>query len=236
MPLLKKMKFIPLAICSLFSFAHSFAQSEKWTVKAGDEIKDAVSADIKYRYPTFATGTVYFKDGTSSSALLDFNLLNEEMQFINPNGDTLSLANEATIKYITINNDSFYYAKGYLELVSANSFMKLAKKQRLKIGDVKRLGGYDQPSSTSAITSYSSLSVGNQVTKINQRADILLAKETTFYIGDNYNSFVASTKRNIIKMFPRKESEIDHFLNENKIRFNNQDDLIKLVTFLQKIL
>ena len=36
-------------------------------------------------------------------------------------------------------------------------------------------------------------------------------------------------------MFGNKEALIEDFLRENKIRFNNEDDLKMLIDFLQKI-
>ncbi len=230
------MKPVILVTCYLLIFScHLYAQTNSWTIKAGQEIKEAISPSVRFRYPEFVSGNVYFKDGTTSQAQLDFNLLNEEMQFINPNGDTLSIDNEATIKYITINNDTFYYSKVYLELVTSNPLIKIAKKQRLKVGEIKKIGGYEQASSTSAITSVSSLTHRAGVTNLNQRAELLLLKETIYYIGDNYNRFSPANKKNVMKMFGRQELLIENFLTENKIKFNNEDDLKMLITFLKKI-
>lgn len=112
-----------MACCLIISARCLFAQNDNTTVKAGEKIKDAVSQKVKFRYPEFTTGSVSFKDGTKSGAPLNLNLLSEEMQFIDANGDTLSLDNEATIKYISISNDTFYYSRGYLELIAGNSLV-----------------------------------------------------------------------------------------------------------------
>ena len=218
----------------LIFYFHSYAQSDSWTVKAGQEIKEAIPTGVLYRYPAFVTGSVFFKDGRNSQVPLDFNLANEEMQFINPNGDTLSITNEATINYISINSDTFYYSSGYLELTAGNSFVKLGKKQRLKVGDIKKVGAYGQASSTSAISSLSSISNGVEVTKITPKQDLLLVKEITYYFGDKYNYFLPASKRNLMKMFGRDEPAMEEFLKENKIRFSNVDDLKLIINFLQK--
>lgn len=229
------MKTVTLVTCYLLIFSCQLSsQTHGLTVKAGQEIKEAISPGLRCRYPEFVSGNVYFKDGTNSQAPLNFNLLNEEMQFINPNGDTLSIANESIIKYITINNDTFYYSKVYLELVTSNPVVKIAKKQRLKIGETRKIGGYEQPSPASAITSITSLSHRAGVTNLNQRAELLLEKETIYYIGDNYNHFLPATKKNIMKMFGKKEGVIGKFLEENKIRFNNEGDLKMVINFLQQ--
>jgi hypothetical protein len=69
--------------------------------------------------------------------------------------------------------------------------------------------------------------------ELNARANIVLVKQTSYYIGDKYNHFRPATKRNVLKMFSGKQPEIENFLNKNKITFNKEDDLMKLVNFLQ---
>src|SRR5690349_12058475 len=106
------MRTTTLIILAIFIFNQNlFAQKERWTVKAGEETAESIPDSIKFLYPHFATGFVYFKDGKISRAPLNYNLLVEEIQFISTDMDTLSIADEATIKLITMNNDSFYYDK-----------------------------------------------------------------------------------------------------------------------------
>ena len=222
------MKAAALAIFTILIYSHNAcSQNNKWTVKAGEGIKESVPDSLKFRYPKFVTGYVYFRDGKNSMAPLNYNLLNGEMEFIARGKDTLSMDNEPTIKVIRINNDSFYYDKVYMELVMSNGSLKLAKKELLKIGHVKKIGASDQSSSTSSITSLSSY--------YPELGDLMLIKQTVYYIGDKYNHFLRANKKNVIKMFGRKQGEIEIFLRENKIIFNKEDDLKKLVNFLQKI-
>jgi len=142
-----------------------------------------------YRYPVFTSGVIYFKDGNTPSALLNYNFLLGEMQFIAPKGDTLSIANEKTIKLITIKDDSFYYDKGYLELIMTGSVVKLVMKQKINVTGTQKIGAYDQPSAVSSISSYTTFSSGPRSYKLNVRQDVLLSKETSYYLGDKFNHF-----------------------------------------------
>ncbi len=46
------------------------------------------------------------------------------MQFIDPKGDTLALANESTLNFISIGADTFFYKnKGYIEQVADYTFI-----------------------------------------------------------------------------------------------------------------
>src|SRR3954447_13437357 len=84
-----------LIIFSILLCSYSaFAQTDRWTIKPGENIDTALPPYVKFHYPRFTQGSVFFRDGTRSDALLDYNLLTEEMQFIAPKGDTLAVTNE----------------------------------------------------------------------------------------------------------------------------------------------
>jgi len=226
------MKIIMLAVVVFFFTYSVTAQMEKWVVKAGQTINDALPATAKFHYAQFTNGTVHFRDETQSDALLNFNLLTGEMQFTNAKGDTLAVDNEATIRYITINSDSFFYDKVYLQLITANSIAKLAKKEELKIGDIKKVGAYDQPSSVSAITNITSLNSQGQMRNLTTNKEMAIIKETSYYFGNTYNHFLPANKRNLLKLFGKNENEIELFLKERNLNFSKEEDLKEMISFL----
>ena len=230
------MKTIVLAFAGcLLVTARLFAQqSDKILIKADEDVESKLAKQI-YLFPDFTTGLVVSKDGSKSKGLLNYNLLNEEMQFIAPKGDTLSLADEHTIKFITVGKDSFFYDHAYFQLLAGNPVAKLAVKQRLKIVDKQRIGAYNQPSSTGSIQSQSNYISGAVSHRLNIREDILMAKETKYYFSDKYNHFVPANKKNVFKLFSRQQNEIEEFLRSNRIDFNQLEDLVSLLSFLNKI-
>src|SRR4051812_1016345 len=183
MKLLLPMKSFFLTISVVLVYAHNYAQTNQWTVKAGESIEKALGDSVIYRYPQFMPGSVYFRDGRVSPALLNFNFVNREMQFIAPSKDTLTIANAITIKYITIQKDTFYFDKVYIELIHGNTVAKLGKLEIMKVSDIKKEGAYGQMSSTSAITTTNSFYSNNQSYKLTEKSAVMLHKETVFYIG-----------------------------------------------------
>lgn len=209
-----------------------YAQTDRWTVKPGENINNVLAPEVKFRYPIFTEGTVFFRDKTRSNALLDYNLLTTEMQFIAPKGDTLAVTNEATIQYIAIGADTFFYDKGFVRLVAGNSTAKLAIQESLAIGDVKKKGAYDQFSSTSSVTTVKSVRLQDRVTNLTAQQELTILKETVYYIGDQFNHFLLANKKNIIKLFGKKERAIEQYMKDNKVSFNKEADLKALMDFL----
>jgi len=212
----------------------SAQQTHKILIKAGDDIGIALAKEV-YLFSDFTIGMVGLKDGSASKGLLNYNMLNEEMQFIATKGDTLSLAEEHTIKFVTVGVDSFFYDHGYLQLIASSAVVKLAVKQRLKVIDKQRIGAYNQPSPTGSIEAQNTYNSGAISHRLNVREDILMAKQTDYYLGDKYNHFVSANKKNLVKLFSKKQDEIEDFLRTKRIDLNKVEDLVTLIGFLNKI-
>lgn len=77
--------------------------------------------------------------------------MTETMQFIDPKGDTLALANENTLNFISIGADTFFYNnKGYIEQLTDYTVTKLLLRERIKTSEEK-IGAFGIPSSTTNI-------------------------------------------------------------------------------------
>jgi hypothetical protein len=231
------MKPAILLLTFLFVFkVHTWAQkSETIMVTADQDLIAALSPNQLYRYPQFTPGRITFLDGKTSSGRLNYNLLLGEMQFVNHKGDTLTVDNEHTIKYVIVSKDSFYFQNGYLEWITGNANAQLLKKQYLKELDKRKVGGYGENTSTSAIATYNSYLADNTVYKLSLRGDILLAKKVDYYIGNSNHTYLFANKKNIMKLFPKQETAISKYLQQNEIDFKNEADLLKLLSFLQSL-
>ena len=192
------------------------------------------TSDIFF-YPHFTSGKVFLRDGTNAEAKLNYNRLVDEMHFINPNGDTLALANEKNIKYVAIGNDTFYYDGGYVRLLSAGNFVKLAVKQVWTISDTRQIGAYNTTNNSVSMLSYTSINEGGRVYDLTVHEDVILTKVELYYFGDSYNHFVIAGKTNLLMLFPKEQRRIGMYFKENKINFNNKDDVEKIVQFLEHL-
>jgi len=220
-----------LSLIILLSYSSiAFSQAtEIITVKAGQTFSD-VYKEI-YRYPQFTPGRVYFKNGEVSAGKLNYSLLSEEILFISPTGDTLALDDKTSIRYITIEKDTFYYDDGFLELLENYNPAKLVVKQKIKFADKKKIGAFGAASSTIKTDSDDTF-LGDRRYNFQIAEDLVFKKETQFYINDASNNFLVVNKKNLIKVFPNKKDNIESFLKENNINLHLEKDLKKLMQFL----
>lgn len=95
------------------------AQSGEVSYSKGQDLTDALSDTAVFALPEFSDGRVYFKNMSTSSAVLNISNLEQRVKFIDPaTGDTLDVANEDDIKYVIAANKTFYKTKfGYAQVL-----------------------------------------------------------------------------------------------------------------------
>ena len=207
-------------------------------IKSGQEAEQALPMDVKYRYPEFRQGTISFYNGQTSSGRLNYNLLLGEMQFINLTRDTLSLAEEQTIREIQIGDHTFHYdAKyGFVEVVQEYPTARLAIQQKLTPLSREKMGAYEQSTGVSSIRDYSSISTSNGSTqKLALKGDLLIAKKVVYVFIDKNQRFRRANRAGILRIFPENKREINTFIEEHKTDFSQPEDLKALLRFCQEV-
>lgn len=233
------MKALLMWLFILLSNSYLAAQdSTLVTIKAGNRVDDVLKpADIFY-YPQFTNGQVFFRDGSKALGKMNYSRLFDQVLFIGPKGDTLALADEKTIKFIAIGQDTFFYDEGYIRLIEKSGVVKLAEKQIWVVADVRKIGTHNRPTSTVAVTSFSTYAdvIGRAKSYdllINE--DIVIRRETYYYFGDEYNKFARAGKKRLLLLFPKEQMNLENYLKENKVNFDKRDDLEKLAQFLSQL-
>ncbi len=200
-------------------------------IKAGQDPSTGYSPHGFYRFASFNEGVAVFRDGSQTTARFNYHELNEEMQFITTNGDTLAIADPVSIKYITLNNYLFYYLDGYVEVLINNDSLKLARKLHLNLS-WEKIGGYGQPSPSGSIRSANRIILANTGKALSLNQDLLIRKEYSYYWIDKYNTVFKANKLNLLKIIPPdSKNEIEDYLKKNKTDFRKEPDLKRLHEF-----
>jgi hypothetical protein len=230
------MKLPVLFFCfCLFSFCRQLtAQMAKETrIKTADEVREVLSEKGIYRFPEFQNGTVFFKEGGSVPAKLNYNIWLEEMHFIDEKADTLSIADPALIKYIVIGQNLFYFEKSYLEVIEKYNTVTLAVKQVLQ-SEEQRKGAFGRPTLTNSVQGYDMYSADGQTYKLGRNEDLLITSKVYYFFGDEYNHFTIASREYILHKFPTHANAIEEFLKANGTKFNREADLEKLLEFCKQ--
>jgi len=205
------------------------------TVKAGTSILDYFPYEKRFKYNDFIDGEVVFNNGTIAKSRLNYNVLLGHIQFISARNDTLSLSNEQNIEFISIDSDTFYFNNGYLERVYRSGKVLFAQRNYVKYIGSEKQGAYGMTSSTSSITSYSSLQSEGSYHNLVVAEDVKLRATTEYYISYNQSKFNVYRRANLLRMLPQHKKEVKAFIKQNKIDFNNKENLIQLSKFIERL-
>lgn len=231
------MKIITLCVCIVLAqCAH--AQDSTIFIAADQYVSEVATPEKIYHYPNFIAAQIFFRNNTVSDALLNYNYLNGEIEFISPDNDTLAISKKQMldIEKVVVDTSTFFYNDGYLELVDQNDVGRLLKKQMYVVAKREKIGGYGQPSSTSAIDSYGSFqeSYGIRQYNLKVRENITLVLRTNYFFGDRYHVILPANKKNLYKIFRSKKKLIDSYLAANNVDFRKPADIKKLFAFLSQ--
>ncbi len=226
-------KSVIIGLILLYSAAISAQKDELIIVKAGTKLYDYFAVSERYLYSEFIPGRVMFRNGVHSDRKLNYNFLAGEIEFIQRN-DTLSIANRKDIKMVVIAQDTFYYDNGYIELINTGR-PGVGRKQFIELKEIQKKDPYGVASSGGATNSYGSLPSNGNFYKLTADKDMVFKKTIRYYIIKTENDFQLFNKNNLMSLYPESKKTIKSYLKTNYVKFDSEEDLLKLAEFLQKL-
>ena len=196
---------------------------EKRTVHAGESLPEV----FYYLFPSFTAATVKFKNNGELVSQMNFNMLICQMQFIDPKGDTLNVAKLADIDAITFDSVSFFYDKGYYEIVATANAVQLAVLRKASYEAVKIGALGIRNHSGAGVEDYSSFLVEATRRKLTINEDIDITLETSFSLMAGNGDLVKANKAGFLKLFSNNDDAVKNYIQENKPNFNRENDLKK---------
>jgi hypothetical protein len=187
-----------------------------------------------YILPEFTKGIVLMKSGVKNEALLNYNLLTEEMIFENKGkklaigGSELELVDTVYIKdrkFVTLNNK-------FVELLY-HSKCDLYSENKCSMKEPGKPSAYGGTSETTAATSYSSVYSGGIAYDL-KLPDGYVTKPYSYYWlkkDGELNKFV--NMRQLMKLYGDKEALFKAYVKKQDVKFNNQESIVQLVKYLE---
>ncbi len=208
-----------------------FSQTVEILRIKGSEVADFV-AKTGYKYPAYTKAKAYFKNGDVASGRFNFDYFLQEMKYLGEKGDTLAITNMADIKYIAFPADTFFYDKGYLEWAASSATARLAIKTEFKLADRQSIGAFGTTNPGVKIDNFVFYREGFNTLQLQVNEEYVFLKRKTYYISPIDESFALVSKKNISRIFPKKD--IENYIKENKINLNKEADLVDLFVYANK--
>jgi hypothetical protein len=205
-----------------------FAQEKKTTtvrVFVGDDVNELLSTS-RFLFTDFQNATFSSTEGVGQ-AMMNYNMLADEMMFIDDKGDTLALNNPKEINMISFGKRKFLHTqKGYVEMIAYTGDKALLKGARIKPAAIKHYGAYGMSNDIASIEEVSA--IPDRSEKIGVAKQVTYKVTTSYYIQLN-NSLRMVNRKNFEKSFKNKpKGAIAAFIKDNDLDLDKESDIIKL--------
>ncbi|MEP7373899.1 MAG: hypothetical protein ABI675_10950 [Chitinophagaceae bacterium] len=199
-------------------------------VKAGEDIAKTYSPNGFYRLPQFSKAELFRRTvKTTSNLLFNYNIYFAKIQFINERGDTLDLINPSLFDSIIIGKNVFYYDDGFLELAASSDPLRLVKKTRIRMWP-ESTGAYGISNPTGSTDKVSNYTIGNNVYSFSTSENMIVKESIDWFWMNEEDKIVKASKSNMLLLLPSdKQEKARAYLKANKISFEKEQDLKKLM-------
>ena len=189
---------------------------------------DTSSVSSHFVFPEFIKGEVKMKNGITEAAILNYNVLTEEMIF-ESDSQRLALEKVETIDTVYIGSRKFIPHDNVFYEVLVNDTVSLFVRHKRNILPSGSPSGYGGTTETGAAHSISHLVNSGNIYNLELSSDYHLTDASQFWITLHSSSFRISSERQILKLFPEISGDLKQFIIGNHLDIKKQRDLRLLI-------
>lgn len=188
----------------------------------------------QYLFQEFSSGSIKKKSGTTVQMILNYNTITEKM-VVSEENRFFDLTNVELIDTIIINARKFVPFRGGFYEVLLRAPFSLLIQHKSSMEPVGSPAGYGSTSQTSAIDNYVGLGSrqGTLNLKIPDQYEIKAISTYWIVNASTQTSFV--NRNQFLKISTQNRKELEDFIKKNRIKFENPDDVVKLMIFYNEL-
>jgi hypothetical protein len=213
---------LPLLILAFFSTTSLFGQDE------------SAQPLLQFLFPSFTKGIVQMKDGRKLTAILNYNMVDEEMVF-QQNKLYMVLDKPEEIDSIFLQNRRFVYVKKAFYEVIVKGTVTFFIQHKSKYTQVASNTAYGMKSQTNATINVETFRGGNQVRHLDVPENVTVVSATVCWAKINGEMNKFTSERQFLKLFPEREAELKEFIKRNGADIKTREGLIQVGNFINGI-
>lgn len=195
---------------------------------------DKLKYHEQFLFPEFMSGKIAMKTGKDFDMILNYNIISEKITFIQ-RGKIFDLTNPGSVDTIYLHNRKFIpVGKVFYEVLAEAPFVLFVQHKGI-VKEPTRTDSYGSLSEASSSSSLKYLTDGSDLNTLTDQ-NLIIKKEDVYWIrrNDSIQSFKDATQ--FVKIFPDIKSEIRVYIRQNKLKFENSDDILKLVNYSNNLI
>lgn len=198
-----------------------------------------VELDNGLLFPEFTQGKAVMKDGAGIvTGFFNYNTVDEEMLFRNPDHSIVALADPDGFLIINIDGRLFEYAEGdaFYERITLNDDHVLYIRWKSNIVSEGKETAYGGSSKSSSITSLSSVKrTGGSYAQLQVKESFKARTDCSYYLKvKNRYRKIASAKA-LGKIFKDQAPQIENFARNEHTDFSDREDVVRIVGYAYRL-
>ena len=187
-----------------------------------------------FLFPRFTKSTIKFKSGNTKTATLNYNIVDQEMVFMQPDA-YMVLDNPELIDTVYIDNRKFIpFKKAFYELL-LDGHVSLFIQHKINLEIPGTATGYGATSKTLAPSEFKQIYGPRGSVDLRLPDEYKITDDSYYWIRRDMNMEKFSNKRQFLKLFKNKEKKINEFADRNNIDFQKTSDVIRLVDYCKEL-
>jgi hypothetical protein len=182
----------------------------------------------------FTKGKILMKGGTGYDMILNYNLVFEKVVIIQAN-KICDLSNSGSVDTIYLLNRKFIPAgQVFYELLKEKPF-PLFLQHRSKVSLPPRMDSYGKIPETGATDAKKILLIGDK-SNISSDQELIFTRDDVYWVQVDNSMQSFRDAPELYKLFPDKKSELKQYIKQYKIKFENPEDIEKLMIYFDGLI
>lgn len=202
-------------------------------------INHTYSVKSQYLFDNFVRGTATLKSGGYATARFNYNVVSQEMQFIE-DGTIKDLVPD-NIEQVEINDIRFWNIRGnFYQVIRTFGDLHLCKLRKPDFSTLKASeGAYGTSTSTSSAIKISNVPLQNVLVdgSVNLSGDASKEIEiySQYYIRTPEHEFIKPTRRRIRRHFREHSDEIQRYIKKHNLNLDKESNLTELLEYAHSL-
>ncbi len=190
----------------------------------------------QFLFPEFTRGIIRTKAGTGMEAILNYNMVDEEM-VLSQRGVFMVLDKPEEIDTVFLRNRKFIPVEEAFYEIVVKGPVSVFIQHKSRYAPTGSATAYGMTSQTLGPTAVGSIRGGNQIRHLDNPPNVKISPATVFWVRVNGEMHRLTTERQFLRLFPDdKPEKIREFIRKSNIDLKSAEDLIRLGNFCNTII
>jgi len=185
----------------------------------------------QFLFNDFSDGIIRMKNGSIQKTVLNYNLVSEKVVY-QKDGNLFDLIGLDLIDTVLINESVFIPVEGVFYEVLYVAPVSLFLQWKGSIIPPGKPAGYGGTSQVSNTKMLSSVELNSGYYNIKLPNDYTVNVEKRYWLRSEGSMTSFINERQFLKLYPTHEEELKNFIKKNKIKFEKETDVVKIIAYI----